>query len=134
MTTTIACPSAAPLPRSLRAELLSLLTTYRWQLLATYALFNVENWLRLIQPLLLGWAINDLLMQSYSGLVLFAAGHLLHLVLRWIRQMYDTRTFTHIYGERAPALVLRLHRPPARPHGRQFWRAQARPHFLFRNS
>jgi hypothetical protein len=38
----------------------SIFSAYRWRILATYALFNLENLLRLAQPLVLGWAIHDL--------------------------------------------------------------------------
>jgi ABC-type multidrug transport system fused ATPase/permease subunit len=89
-----------------RGELRRLLRRHRWQILFTYALFNVENLLRLAQPLFLGWAINGLLHSSYHGLFLFAAGHFSHLLLRSMRQMYDTRTFTRIYADRATELVL----------------------------
>lgn len=93
--------------RHLRAELKLLLNRYRWRILLTYGLFNVENLLRLAQPLLLGLAINDLLLSSPRGLIIFAAGHLLHLLIRTTRQMYDTRAFTRIYADRAEELVLR---------------------------
>jgi hypothetical protein len=45
---------------------------YRWSILVTYVLFAVENLLRLAQPFLLGWAIDDLLEHSYRGLLVFA--------------------------------------------------------------
>lgn len=92
--------------RHAQNELRLLLQRYRWRILFTYALFNVENLLRMAQPLLLGWAINGLLRGAYSGLGLFAAGHVAHLLMRSLRQMYDTRTFTRIYAERAGQLVL----------------------------
>jgi ABC-type multidrug transport system fused ATPase/permease subunit len=96
-------PAATPHARN---ELRLVLQRYRWQILFTYALFNVENLLRLAQPLLLGWAINGLLRGAYGGLGLFAAGHVAHLLMRSLRQMYDTRTFTRIYADRASELVL----------------------------
>ncbi len=61
--------------------------------------------MRLAQPLLLGWAINGLLRASFGGLILFACGHVAHMVMRTWRQMYDTRTFTRIYADRAGELV-----------------------------
>ena len=87
---------------SLRALFLS----NRGRMLGTYALFNLENLLRLAQPLVLGWAINGLLKGSYVGLLLFVAQHLLHLLISSARQMYDTRAFTAIYTDLATRLVL----------------------------
>src|SRR3712207_8857328 len=46
-------------------------SAYRWRLLFTYGLFNLENLLRLAQPFVLGWAIHDLLQSSSVGLALF---------------------------------------------------------------
>ena len=96
----------SPLTSS-RDELLTVFRLYRGRLLLTYALFNIENVLRLAQPLLLGWAINDLLWQAYTGLFVFAIGHVAHFIMRSLRQMYDTRTFTRIYPDRAQSLVVR---------------------------
>lgn len=77
----------------------------RWRILLTYALFNAENVLRLAQPLALGWAINDLVRSSYTGLMVFVAQHMSHLVIGQFRQMYDTRVFTSIYTSLATRLV-----------------------------
>ena len=71
----------------------------------TYALFSLENFLRLSQPLVLGWAINDLLASSYRGLMWFIGQHLAHLAIGTFRQMYDTRAFTAIYTDLATRLV-----------------------------
>jgi len=98
---------AGPAQRSdVRSELRLLWSRYRWRILLTYALFNVENMLRLAQPLLLGWAINDLLNSSYLGLVAFSIGHLSFMLTGTLRRMYDTRAFTTMYAERASQLVL----------------------------
>jgi ABC-type multidrug transport system fused ATPase/permease subunit len=77
----------------------------KWRILLTYALFNLENLLRLAQPLVLGWAINDLLLGSYRGLWWFIGQHLAHLAIGTFRQMYDTRAFTAIYTGLATQLV-----------------------------
>ncbi|MBW3542909.1 MAG: ABC transporter six-transmembrane domain-containing protein [Planctomycetes bacterium] len=88
----------------------SLFSTYRWRLLATYLLFNLENVLRLLQPLVLGLAIDGLLRQSYTGLAWFVAQHLAHLLISSFRQMYDTRAFAAIYSDLATELVVRQRR------------------------
>lgn len=85
----------------------TLFRAYRGRILLTYALFNLENILRLLQPLVLGLAINDLLLGSYLGLALFVAQHLGHLAVGTLRRMYDTRTFTGIYTDLASGLVIR---------------------------
>ena len=92
-------------PRKPKGELRTLFSRYKWRLLFTYALFTLENVLRLAQPLLLGWAINDLLQGRYWGVGYLAIGHVAHMGMRVFRQMYDTRVFTHIYAERATELV-----------------------------
>jgi ABC-type multidrug transport system fused ATPase/permease subunit len=88
----------------------SLFAAHRWRMLATYGLFNLENLLRLAQPLVLGLAIDGLLSGSYLGLLLFIAQHLAHLAISSIRQMYDTRAFTSIYSELATGLVVEQRR------------------------
>ena len=78
----------------------------RWRILATYALFNLENVLRLAQPFVIGLAINDLLARSYRGLLVLLVQHLVHMLIGTLRQMYDTRTFTGIYTALASRVVV----------------------------
>lgn len=82
-----------------------LFAAHRAKLLLTYLLFNIENLLRLSQPLVLGLAINDLLHESSFGMLLFVGQHLAHLLISSLRQMYDTRVFSGIYTELATSLV-----------------------------
>jgi hypothetical protein len=84
----------------------SIFLAYRWRLLATYALFSLENLLRLAQPLVLGWAIHDLLRSSVKGFAIFVGQHLLHLAIGAARRIYDTRSFTRIHADLASRLVL----------------------------
>ena len=90
-----------PSPLTLRG----LFVAHKWRMLLTYGLFNVENILRLAQPLVLGMAIDDLLVGSTFGLFLFIGQHLAHLAISSLRQMYDTRAFNAIYTELATGLV-----------------------------
>jgi len=76
------------------------------QMLLTYGLFNLENVLRVAQPFVLGWAINDLVNESYLGLGMLIVQHLLHLLVSSLRQMYDTRAFGRMYTELATNLVV----------------------------
>ena len=104
---------AVRLPTSQTAEvettqnpLKAIFAANRVKLLLTYFLFNVENLLRLAQPLVIGLAINDLLHDSSFGLLLFVAQHLTHLLISTLRQMYDTRVYTAIYSDLATKLVV----------------------------
>lgn len=92
------------------ATLRSLFVANRSRMLATYGMFNVENTLRLLQPLVLGIAINDLLRFSYFGLMLFVVQHLAHMLISSFRRMYDTRAFTSIYSELATDLIVEQRR------------------------
>lgn len=94
-------PTVSPHSGTLR----SLFASAKWRLMLTYALFNLENLLRLAQPFVLGWAINDLLTGAYQGLLAFVAQHLGHLAIGTWRQMYDTRVFTGLYTDLATGLV-----------------------------
>lgn len=94
--------AAETAPISLR----TLFWANRRRMLLTYGLFNIENLLRLAQPFVLGWAINDLLRGATFGLWLFVAQHLAHLAIGTFRQMYDTRAFTGIYTDLATRLVV----------------------------
>jgi ABC-type multidrug transport system fused ATPase/permease subunit len=108
-------PLAAPFDRDQAPSapvgfLTPLLRVYRWRILATYLLFNLENLVRLAQPWFLGWAVNDLLAGRTTGLVLCAAQHLLSLAMCIVRQVYDTRTFTRLYADLATRLVVEQRR------------------------
>lgn len=95
-------PAESRPPLTLR----SLFAAHSGKMLLTYALFNLENGLRLAQPWVLGWAINDLLRDSYTGLMVFVVQHLAHLLIGSFRQMYDTRAFTAIYSRLASELII----------------------------
>jgi hypothetical protein len=84
----------------------SIFLAHRWRILATYGLFNLENLLRLAQPLALGWAIHDLFQSSLLGLVIFFGQHLAYVAVSGVRRIYDTRFFTRIYADLAAGLVL----------------------------
>src|SRR5262245_32450307 len=98
--------SSAPTSAGPAWSLWSIFAAYRWRILATYGLFNLENLLRLAQPLVLGWAIHDLLHSSTLGLALFFGQHVLYLAVSAGRRIYDTRCFTRIYADLATGLVL----------------------------
>jgi len=83
----------------------ALFARHRARILLTYALFNVENLLAVLQPLVLGWAINGLLAGRWDGVGWFAAQHLAHVALGAGRRAYDTRAFTAIYNGLVAPLI-----------------------------
>jgi hypothetical protein len=97
--------SAAPATGPARS-LWAIFAVYRWRILATYGLFSLENLLRLAQPLVLGWAIHDLLQSSMRGLALFLGQHIVFLAVASARRLNDTRCFTRIHADLATGLVL----------------------------
>ncbi len=90
---------------TLHGEIGQLLRQYRYQVGFTYCLLLGENSLRLLQPLLLGIAVNDLLQNSQQGLWWFVAGHAGMMSVQYTRQLYDTRVFSRMYAHRASGLV-----------------------------
>ena len=76
----------------------------------TYALFTAENLISVIEPFVLGLAIDGLLKGSYVALGWFAAQHLGHLVIGTARRAYDTRMFGRIHADLVTDLVLEQRR------------------------
>ena len=112
---------AGPIPTSLKSKpsairrpmsdtspfrLRALFAENRIRILSTYALFTIENLLRLAQPFALGWAINDLLTGQMLGVGVLVGQHVLHLLVGLVRQVYDTRTFSAIYSDLATRMIV----------------------------
>ncbi len=74
-----------------------LMLKHRYQLGLTYLLFALEMTGALLRPFFLGMAINDLMKNSYDGLIYLSLVHLLYLIAGTIRHMLDTRTYSGIY-------------------------------------
>ncbi len=74
-----------------------LMLKHRYQLVLTYLLFALEMTGALLRPFFLGMAINDLMKNSYDGLIYLSLVHLLYLIAGTIRHMLDTRTYSGIY-------------------------------------
>lgn len=94
-------PQAGVLPR-----LSDLFRRYRGQILGVYGLFNLENLVKLAQPIALAWAIDGLLTGSWTGLLVLVAQHLAGLALTVARQSIDTRVFTGIYADLVSGVVV----------------------------
>jgi ABC-type multidrug transport system fused ATPase/permease subunit len=67
----------------------------------TYALTLLENLCTLAYPALTGFAVDGLLKQTYTGLAALVAVWLVHLVVSFVRQRYDTRVFMGLYAHLA---------------------------------
>ena len=74
-----------------------LMHKHKYQLTLTYILFGLEMTGALLRPFFLGMAINDLIKNSYQGLLYLSAVHLLYLGVGTVRHMIDTRTYSAIY-------------------------------------
>ncbi len=94
--------SASAPARSLPREIFR---ANKWRLLLTYALFNVENIIALLQPAVLGFAINGLLRDDDRGLMWFVAQHIAHVAIGSARRAYDTRCFSRIVARLATNVV-----------------------------
>ena len=97
--------------RGAMPRLSGLFRRYRGRILGVYGLFNLENLLRLAQPIALGWAIDGLQNGSWVGVAVLALQHLAALALTSSRQAIDTRVFGGIYAD----LVVRRRAGAARP-------------------
>lgn len=75
-------------------------------LLVTYGLTFLENIFELLYPLLIGWAIDDLLQQKYVGIISLATLWLVHTAIEVLRNIYDTMTFTRIYNNLVVSVIL----------------------------
>src|SRR5262249_10249273 len=87
-------------------RLSGLFRRYWVRILGVYGLFNVENLVRLAQPIVLGWAIDGLLRGSWLGVILLAAQHFVAMILTSSRQAIDTRVFAGIYADMVSEVVI----------------------------
>ncbi|MGD9853573.1 MAG: ABC transporter six-transmembrane domain-containing protein [Planctomycetaceae bacterium] len=65
----------------------------RRRVLTVHGLALVENSLRILQPLMIAWAVNDLLVRSYLGLAALILVHLAFTLVGSVRQMFCSRVF-----------------------------------------
>ena len=72
----------------------------------TYTLTLLENLCTLAYPALTGLAVDGLLQHDYRGLAGLVAVWLVHLVLSFARQRYDTRVFMGLYAHLAVHTVI----------------------------
>ncbi len=72
---------------------------HKLQLLLTYMLFSLEMIGALVTPYFLGEAVNGLINESYTGLIILCSIRVVWMIIGIIRQRYDTRTYSSIYTD-----------------------------------
>ncbi|WP_460219270.1 ABC transporter six-transmembrane domain-containing protein [Psychroserpens sp. MEBiC05023] len=75
----------------------SIFKRYKWKISLTFLLLILENVTKVLQPLVLGIAINDLINSKNDGLWLFCILYIVGFIIGTIRRYYDTRAYTSIY-------------------------------------
>lgn len=78
-------------------SIISIFKKYKWKISLTFLLLVLENIAKVLQPLVLGIAINDLINKKNDGLWLFCILYGIGFVIGTIRRYYDTRAYTSIY-------------------------------------
>jgi ABC-type multidrug transport system fused ATPase/permease subunit len=82
-----------------------LLREKRATVAATYSLTLVENLCTLAYPALTGHAVDDLVRREFHGLSWLVAVWLVHLLISFGRQRFDTRVFMGLYAHLATHVV-----------------------------
>jgi ABC-type multidrug transport system fused ATPase/permease subunit len=85
--------------------LASLSRAERLSIAVTYGLTLLENLCMLAYPALTGWAVDGLLKNSYRGLTALIGVWLVHLVVAFVRQRFDTRVFMGLFARLAVLTV-----------------------------
>ena len=75
----------------------SLVKRFRWRVILTTSLVFLEAAVGLLFPLFIGFAVNDLIEDSYRGVFALAGLGLGALVVGSGRRFYDTRVYARIY-------------------------------------
>jgi ABC-type multidrug transport system fused ATPase/permease subunit len=75
----------------------SIFRRFKTKIGITFFLLILENAFKIIQPLILGIAINDLINNKNDGVWLFCLLYSLGFIVSVIRRYYDTRAYTFIY-------------------------------------
>ena len=83
----------------------TLVVRFKWQILLTNLMVFLESILGVLIPLFIGMAINDLLDQSFQGMIYLIVVSLSSVAIGSIRRVYDTRTYSRIYQIVAPEMV-----------------------------
>ncbi len=80
---------------------------YKWPILITVILVIIESTMEVLFPLFIGFAINELLDDSFNGIIALTILGVLQLITGTVRRFYDARTYAGIYRQITPELVER---------------------------
>lgn len=78
---------------------------YPFRISLTMLLVVFESLLDLLFPLVIGWAVNDLVKGEYHGLAMLGGLGLTSLLMGSARRFYDTRVYSGIYSDTASKMV-----------------------------
>ena len=102
-----------------------LIFRFKYKLSLTIFLISLESVIKILFPLFVGLAINDLLEGEYNGVIHLGFLGVTSIVIGSIRRFYDTRVYSGIYSEIAPEMIEREH-----SSGSSTSRISARSHLL----
>lgn len=77
--------------------LFSIYKRYKWRISLTMLLVFAEAVAMLLLPLVIGFAIDGLLVSSYNGVWQLAAVGFAVVIIGSLRRVYDTRVYAGIY-------------------------------------
>ncbi len=87
-------------------SLKSIFMRFKWRISLTLSLVVIETLLALLYPLFIGWAINDLLNNSFSGIYWLVGLGITSVLMGSARRFYDTRIYARIYQTITPEMVV----------------------------
>ncbi|MCG8382216.1 MAG: ABC transporter six-transmembrane domain-containing protein [Gammaproteobacteria bacterium] len=99
-------------PVTLRGDAVSLrriAQRYRGRIAVTWSLLLIESFMELLFPLAIGFAVDALMDQHVTGLMMLGALSIGVLIIGAGRRFYDTRAYAVIYRELATTLVQHEH-------------------------
>ncbi len=99
--------STTSAPKNSTLSLGTIFFRFKWRISLTLSLVILETLLELLYPLFIGWAINDLLNESFNGIYLLVSLGMLSVLTGSARRFYDTRIYAHIYQTITPEMVAR---------------------------
>lgn len=86
-------------------SLKSLVSRFWLKISLTFSLVVIESLLTIFYPLFIGFAINDLLNDSYAGTLKLLVLGFVSLVIGSIRRLYDTRAYANISRQIFPEMI-----------------------------
>ena len=85
----------------------TLVIRFKWPILLTNLLVFLESILGVLIPLFIGLAINDLLDQSFRGVIYLIVVGMSSVAVASIRRFHDTRAYSRMFQILAPEMVER---------------------------